>query len=102
METDVESGTSRGLDFQFVCNVINFDFPKTVTSYIHRVGRTARGNNQGTALSMIAVSEHDTYLLVSQQLTKLMNPGRQVKTKTDDEGIFKKYVFDLSQLDGFR
>lgn len=101
VEVDTESGTSRGLDFQFVCNVINFDFPKTVTSYIHRVGRTARGNNLGTALSMVSVKEHDTYLQVSNQLTKLMNPGKQAKTKTDDEGTFKTYVFDLSELDGF-
>lgn len=43
---DKESGVSRGIDFQFVSNVINFDFPLDVSSYIHRAGRTARGNNQ--------------------------------------------------------
>lgn len=43
---DKESGVSRGIDFQFVANVINFDFPLDVQAYIHRAGRTARGNNQ--------------------------------------------------------
>lgn len=43
---DKESGISRGIDFQCVANVINFDFPLDVQSYIHRAGRTARGNNQ--------------------------------------------------------
>ena len=43
---DKESGVSRGIDFQFVSNVINFDFPLDVHAYIHRAGRTARGNNQ--------------------------------------------------------
>lgn len=43
---DKESNVSRGIDFQFVSNVINFDFPLDIPSYIHRAGRTARGNNQ--------------------------------------------------------
>uniref|UniRef100_A0A2P2HZF4 RNA helicase n=1 Tax=Hirondellea gigas TaxID=1518452 RepID=A0A2P2HZF4_9CRUS len=102
VESDAESGPSRGLDYQFVCNIVNFDFPTSVTSYIHRVGRTARGNNKGSALSMVSVKEHDTYMQVSDSLTKLMNVGQnKVKGKTNDEGMFKKYVFDLSQLDGF-
>lgn len=43
---DKNSGVSRGIDFQCVSNVINFDFPLDVQSYIHRAGRTARGNHQ--------------------------------------------------------
>ncbi|CAG2066630.1 unnamed protein product, partial [Timema podura] len=45
---DKESGVARGIDFQCVSNVINFDFPLDVNSYIHRAGRTARGNNQAS------------------------------------------------------
>ena len=37
--------------------MINFDFPADTDSYIHRVGRTARGNNKGSALSLIAARE---------------------------------------------
>ena len=33
---DKESGVARGIDFQFVSNVINFDFPHDIDSYIHR------------------------------------------------------------------
>lgn len=44
-KNDKESGVARGIDFQYVSNVINFDFPLDITSYVHRAGRTARGNN---------------------------------------------------------
>ncbi|KAG5318568.1 DDX56 helicase, partial [Acromyrmex heyeri] len=54
---DKESGVARGIDFQFVSNVINFDFPLNLNSYVHRAGRTARGKNQGTVLSFVAVKE---------------------------------------------
>lgn len=36
---DREYGVSRGVDFQNIANVLNFDFPTSVESYIHRVGR---------------------------------------------------------------
>jgi len=36
---DRESGVSRGIDFQNVSNIVSFDFPPDVNSYIHRVGR---------------------------------------------------------------
>jgi ATP-dependent RNA helicase DDX56/DBP9 len=48
-----EYGVSRGIDFQGVNFVINFDFPKTASAYIHRIGRTARGVQQGTAISFV-------------------------------------------------
>ncbi|CDR88696.1 probable ATP dependent RNA helicase of the DEAD-box family [Sporisorium scitamineum] len=51
--TSAEYGVSRGVDFVNVSCVINFDLPTTLDSYIHRVGRTARGGSSGTSLSFI-------------------------------------------------
>src|SRR5207237_742639 len=42
----------RGLDFKKVSHVVNFDFPKTATDYLHRVGRTGRAGEKGTAISL--------------------------------------------------
>lgn len=90
---DKESGVARGIDFQFVSNIINFDFPLTVKGYIHRVGRTARGNNQGTALSLVSVNEMKTFTEVREKLKELM---------PEAESVFKDFNFDMNQLDGFR
>ena len=40
---------SRGIDFKTVNSVINFDFPTSLVSYIHRVGRTGRAGREGVA-----------------------------------------------------
>lgn len=54
---DADYGVSRGIDFQGVSFVINFDFPATPASYTHRVGRTARGGASGTSLSFVTLYE---------------------------------------------
>ena len=53
-DTGGESGVSRGIDFRNVRTVINMDFPETLRSYRHRIGRTARGVSEGTAISLVS------------------------------------------------
>ena len=49
--TDV---ASRGLDISDITHVINFDLPSNYEDYIHRIGRTGRGNKMGIALTFIS------------------------------------------------
>lgn len=42
---------ARGVDFKKVNLVINYDFPTSMLTYIHRVGRTGRGDRDGTAVT---------------------------------------------------
>jgi len=96
---DKESGVARGIDFNFVSNVINFDFPTNPESYVHRVGRTARGTQQGTALSLVNAAENDSLANVEKHLS---NWGEG----SDDDGTSGKYLkpyqFNMAELDGFR
>jgi ATP-dependent RNA helicase RhlE len=48
--TDV---AARGLDIPNVSHVINFDVPATYEDYVHRIGRTGRGNKKGKALTFV-------------------------------------------------
>ncbi|WWC73374.1 ATP-dependent RNA helicase ROK1 [Kwoniella pini CBS 10737] len=48
---------ARGMDFRGVKVVINYDFPQTVQSYIHRIGRTGRAGRPGKAITYFNVED---------------------------------------------
>ncbi len=48
-----DSGITRGVHFSNLQMIVNFDFPASVESYVHRVGRTGRWDVEGTALSFM-------------------------------------------------
>ncbi|WMX16168.1 DEAD/DEAH box helicase [Aureispira sp. CCB-E] len=62
---------ARGLDFQEISHVINFDTPDEAENYIHRVGRTARGNAEGMAITFvnkIELTQEPDYLKAIESL----------------------------------
>jgi ATP-dependent RNA helicase DeaD len=56
--TDV---AARGLHIDDVSHVYNYEIPKDVDSYTHRVGRTARAGNKGHAISLVASGEEKQF-----------------------------------------
>ena len=63
--TDV---ASKGLDFPEINHVINFDCPKEIDTYVHRIGRTGRCGKTGVATTFINKSVPETVLLDLKQL----------------------------------
>ena len=52
--TDV---ASRGLDIQGITHIINYDVPMEALVYFHRIGRTARMGQDGTAITLVGYGE---------------------------------------------
>ena len=51
--------TARGIDVQQIGIVINFDIPKNVNTYLHRIGRSGRWGRKGMAINF--VTRYDVY-----------------------------------------
>lgn len=54
VSTDI---AARGLDIEGVTHVISYDVPRDVETYIHRIGRTGRAGEDGTAITLVTANE---------------------------------------------
>ena len=66
------------------------------------VFRTARGRNQGTALSFVLPNELKLLEEIEKALSDALNDGGGVSTDTEKLSIFKPYQFRMDQIEGFR
>lgn len=118
---DSEYGVARGLDFRGVSFVVNVDFPVSSESYIHRIGRTARGGAKGVAFSLVEEQSSAQLNMLAQvqeaqpSLPALApvsdNLQATAQTMIDPEGEDltpgttpqpTPLDFDLKEIEGFR
>ncbi|XP_072127937.1 probable ATP-dependent RNA helicase DDX17 isoform X2 [Mobula birostris] len=72
--TDV---ASRGLDVEDIKFVINYDYPNSSEDYVHRIGRTARSTNKGTAYTFFTpgnVKQARELIKVLEEASQAINP----------------------------
>lgn len=82
---------ARGLDFDDVTHVVNFDLPDVADNYIHRIGRTGRADKKGVALAFITKddapvrAEIEALMGVKIGLMKMPEEVEISKELTEDE-----------------
>ena len=72
---------SRGLDFQNVNNVLNYDMPFNIENYVHRCGRTGRIGNKGTAITLFT---SDNLRVVAKLVEYLRKCGQKVSEQLEE------------------
>ena len=87
--TDV---SARGIDIPDVTHVINYDLPDQPDNYVHRVGRTGRGDRRGVAYSFCAPKEHDTLRAIEEYT------GTEIKVVELDRQQYKE-TLHFSRVD---
>lgn len=86
---------ARGLDISGIEYVVNYDFPKDIESYVHRIGRTGRSNNKGTSITFFTDEDASS----AKKLVEILKEAEQEIPKelyefvkqNREEKKFKKY-----------
>ncbi len=68
--TDV---AARGLDVDGITHVVNYDIPRSSEDYIHRIGRTARANASGDAITFVSSNESQALGRIERALGKQLH-----------------------------
>lgn len=94
--TDV---SARGIDVADVTHVVNYDLPEQADQYVHRIGRTGRGNQRGIAYSFCA-TEEKSLLSAIQDYTgydiRVLDLDRSAYRETLQQSLEEQY--DLQAL----
>lgn len=61
---------ARGIDIDDIRLVINYDVPHDSEDYVHRIGRTARANNDGCAITFVSEEEQSKFKQIEDFLEK--------------------------------
>lgn len=93
----------RGLDFPNVTNVVMFDFPYDATTYIHRVGRTARAGSKGKVTSFLTKKDRALFRQVQDRShfngTLQKASGRKRKMKKKKKKVVSSKTFRQTEAE---
>jgi ATP-dependent RNA helicase RhlE len=79
---------ARGIDVTDLSHVVNFDVPKVAEDYIHRVGRTARMDAEGDAITFVSPAEDADFRMIERavgtRIRRVTLPDFDYATRTTE------------------
>lgn len=100
----------RGVDFKGIKTVINYDFPQSATSYVHRIGRTGRAGRKGRAITLF--TEYDLPMLrsianvmklsgcdVAEWMLRMKKLNRKERKRIERSGVKRFSISTTSKFD---
>ena len=97
--TDV---AARGIDVELVSHVINFDVPLIYEDYVHRIGRTGRAYNMGTAITFANIAE-EYHIKKIEEIIRMEIPKKELPANLKiEETPFVENQEMLMELDHYR
>lgn len=86
---------ARGIDIDDISMVINYDVPHDAEDYVHRVGRTARANRDGRAITLIRGREVEEFMRIEKFLERTIEkiPIPSYIGKAPEYKVIKKSSF---------
>ncbi len=72
---------ARGLDIEGVTHVISYDVPRDAETYIHRIGRTGRAGEKGTAITFVTPNEVEKLSRIERGIKKQISVRRPTQKK---------------------
>jgi ATP-dependent RNA helicase DeaD len=86
--TDV---AARGLDIQGITHIINYDVPNDAPVYFHRIGRTARKGEEGTAITLVSYGEMSNFNNIKALTKTKIEEIKSATVQNDDSPIQSFY-----------
>uniref|UniRef100_A0A2C9K6E6 Probable ATP-dependent RNA helicase DDX52 n=1 Tax=Biomphalaria glabrata TaxID=6526 RepID=A0A2C9K6E6_BIOGL len=100
----------RGIDFKGVNLVINYDFPTTAISYIHRIGRTGRAGRTGKAITFFTENDKPNLRSIANMIRQagcpvpdymiaIKKPGRKEKRRLANHVPERQQILTMDPRD---
>ena len=86
--TDV---AARGLDIEGITHIINYDVPNEALVYFHRIGRTARKGEEGTAITLVSYGEMSNFNNIKALTKTKILPINSADTPEDNDSPIQSF-----------